>query len=154
MQQNGAWTDFPLSIYRRTIIYVMLMMQRPFTGVHSNCVVQQVVTEHQHYLQQLAEGKFYDLVRECWAEKPRQRPSFKELLEEIEQHVSQILPRHSLLNATTQGSTIVDGPLKNYGPRRITLPNPGPHANTNFRGPSAIVDPNSDHTFELTDRAR
>lgn len=64
------------------------MMQRPFTGVHSNCVVQQVVTEHQHYLQQLAEGKFYDLVRECWAEKPRQRPSFKELLEEIEQHMS------------------------------------------------------------------
>lgn len=71
-----------------TIVYEMVTMQRPFTGVHGNCIVWQVATGRTHSLQQLAEGKFRDLVQGCWTERPHQRPSFKELLEEIEQNMS------------------------------------------------------------------
>ena len=82
---NSTLPSLPLS---RTLLYELVALEKPFKCVPRESVVWQVGTGQFQPLSLLPRDRLRGIIQRCWRLQPESRPTFKDILTDVEQNVS------------------------------------------------------------------
>ena len=74
-----------------TLLYELVLLGKPFKDMSRECVIWCVGSGHCQPLSLLPRDRLRGIIQKCWQLSPESRPSFKNILTDVEQNVSALL---------------------------------------------------------------